>query len=175
MTSIREVLKGKLKKLFDQGDLEGVIEYCRENDIQVRPVLEAFREKHGVSVEETNRVRTRLFRRRDYREGRLQDYVKKRHQKFDFTAKKVERHANGTRKWTPEEYSTFLSLQKKGVSEVDIAKALKTNLRMVKYLRLKYRLVQRLLEKKGVKPVAAKVTPLMGKGDRTLQTMIDQA
>lgn len=166
-------IKGKLNRLFADQDLEGVIEYCRENNLPLRSILKEYRDRYNVSVEETNRVRTRLFRRKDYREGRLQNYVKNRHEEYDFTDPNVARNPNGTRRWKKSEYKRFLDLQEKGASEVEIAQKLKTNLRMVKYLRLKRRLVLEYLSTKRKKKNPEELVELMDRGDRTLRMLID--
>jgi hypothetical protein len=166
-------IKGKLKKHFDRGDLESVIEHCWDNNLDTHRVLKTYRDIHGLTVEDTDRVRNRLSRRKQYKTGKAQEYVKKRYDQFDFTAKPAKRNPNGTRKWEKNDYANFLKFQEKGKSEVEIARALKTNLVIVKYLRTKRKLAMQVIEKKKLKSTPARVVSLMHHGENTLRKIIN--
>ncbi|MCP5496167.1 MAG: hypothetical protein H7A23_16590 [Leptospiraceae bacterium] len=124
-------IKGRLKTLFDNQDIEKVIEYCRENNFDkqmTHNVLKAYREMYNISVKETDRIRNRVRLRNEYyRTDRAKEYVKSRHEKYNFmtTPKKLNRY--GKRLWEPEEYKEFLALQESGESETVIAEKLSTS------------------------------------------------
>lgn len=166
-------LKGKLKRHFEKGDLESVIEHCWDNNLNTHEVLKNYRNKHGLTVEDTDRVRNRLSRRKQYKTGRAQEYVKKRYGRYDFSGTPGKRNANGTRKWEKTDYMEFLKIQEKGESEVEIARALRTNLVIVKYLRTKRKLAMQIIGNKKLKPTKAQVANLMLYGENTLKKVIN--
>ncbi len=164
--------KGKLRRLIQSADLEGVIQHCWSEGSNTHEALEEYRQLNGVSVEDTDRARNRLSRRKQYKEGHAQDYVRRRYRTYDYTKKPARVNANGTRKWDKNEYLQFLKLQEKGSSEVEIAQSLATNLIMVKYLRTKRKLAMQILSKKKLPVEKKKIVQLMEHGETTLKSIL---